>query len=366
MAEPVKRKDTTGDITQIVPNIMQGMGLGFKRPELDTPGASPPDVAENVATAVGGMNPITMTDLFPIAGGSQSQNVNPLRPEAANTPLFNFGVGQKVNQTSPSLTNSNTVTATPNPAPDSTPIAPSASPNTNQIMQNIKDTRVAPGGMYGQPPKDAGYIRDDATGKTIRVPKAPVRDVSGDIDALVSQLMGDPKSKVTQNMGGYTKTGGLKKNVLDQIVELKKAQLGLEGHKMAATERGELTKLSLSEKERHNKLLEQDFALRLSQQKDLNQQKLAESHYQKFLAQEFDTMTGKPINNELHTLLNMGASGLPVPDVFQPSVERAMSGFETYYKKGLSPGAKDTPQNRLKAMQTYKKHTSLIAPEPTK
>jgi hypothetical protein len=60
-------------------------------------------------------------------------------------------------------------------------------------------------------------------------------DLNSKIDALVDSLMNDPKNIGTQAMGGgVIKTGGLKDNVLNSIVELRKAQLGLKGHEVAA------------------------------------------------------------------------------------------------------------------------------------
>jgi hypothetical protein len=50
------------------------------------------------------------------------------------------------------------------------------------------------------------------------------------VETLINQLMNDPKNLQTQNMGGgVIKTGGLKKNVLEKIVELRKAQLRSQG-----------------------------------------------------------------------------------------------------------------------------------------
>ncbi len=51
-----------------------------------------------------------------------------------------------------------------------------------------------------------------------------------EIEALIYRLENDPKNRVTQNMGSYTKTGGLKKHVQKQIVELRKAQLRGQGN----------------------------------------------------------------------------------------------------------------------------------------
>lgn len=50
------------------------------------------------------------------------------------------------------------------------------------------------------------------------------------IEVLINQLMNDPRNLVTQDMGrGVIKTGGLKQHVLEQIVELRKAQLRNQG-----------------------------------------------------------------------------------------------------------------------------------------
>jgi len=135
---------------------------------------------------------------------------------------------------------------------------------------------------------------------------------------------------------------------------------GLEGHRLTADTNLDYRTASLEERRRQNDIHAADFKLRLAQQQDINKAKLAESHYQKFVAQEIDPMSGKAINNELHTLLNMGMSPMEVPSEFKPSVDRAMTRFEEYYKKGLGKG-EDTPLKRKKAMEEYKRHTSLIA-----
>lgn len=63
----------------------------------------------------------------------------------------------------------------------------------------------------------------------------PARDYNAEIDDLVNKLMSDPKSLITQDMGGgYIKTGGLKKNVLSAIATLKGHQLGLQGQREVA------------------------------------------------------------------------------------------------------------------------------------
>jgi hypothetical protein len=77
--------------------------------------------------------------------------------------------------------------------------------------------------------------------------KRPHEDINAGIDALIKQLMEDPKSRATQNMGlqvnpltgkreELIKTGGIKNKILGRVVELRKAQLtgayGLTGEQM--------------------------------------------------------------------------------------------------------------------------------------
>ena len=226
-------------------------------------------------------------------------------------------------------------------------------------LREIAETRV-PGTEMGWKESATkagiGGTITDMSGKVLAtVPKAGginETDLNAQIDAMINKIL-------------QPDAGGLKRSQRKNAVELLQAKVGLAGHKEAAEARMDYQKANLEERVRHNRLLEQDMALRLSQQKDINQAKLAEQHYQKFLAQEFDPLTGKAVNNELHTLLNMGMSNLPVPEPFKSSVERAMKGFEEYYKKGLGKG-QDTPQKRLQAMQTYKKWTSLLRQDENK
>jgi hypothetical protein len=270
-------------------------------------------------------------------------------------------------------------TTTPTPKQPSiasviTPAAGMGGPSNSQIEtwrdQDRTEAVKAGMGAVGEQPFYGKSV--DANGNPVLTARGGTPSVpagmgsSQDIESQIQQLVDkvSSTSKFDELFATKLKAGMLT-NVLKEKGELEKANImgkyGLESAKLRRGELDEIARGNLDARIAHNKVLEQDLQLRLAQQKDVAQQKLAESHYQKFVAQEIDPMTGKTVNNELHTLLNMGNSGLPVPEAFQPAVERAMAGFETYYKKGLSPGAKDTPLNRMKAMQAYKKHTSLLS-----
>jgi hypothetical protein len=78
----------------------------------------------------------------------------------------------------------------------------------------------------------------DAEGNT-KIVGQGIGNVGGDlnskIDSLVDSLMNDPRNLQTQDMGGgVIKTGGLKESVLNNIVSLRNAQLGLKGHEITA------------------------------------------------------------------------------------------------------------------------------------
>jgi hypothetical protein len=74
-------------------------------------------------------------------------------------------------------------------------------------------------------------------------PQAPERDVNAEIDNLIDNLLQDPTSKVTQSMGrGITKTGGLKKKVLNTVLGLYGVRQTGETHKQAALDRVQTNK----------------------------------------------------------------------------------------------------------------------------
>lgn len=106
------------------------------------------------------------------------------------------------------------------------------------------------------------------------VMSTPTVDYNAKIEDLVNQVMNAPSSRVTQSMGGgVTKTGGIKKSVLGQVVELRKAQLGLqgqqitaavtrEGHGIVAKERIALERDRLAETKRYNDIRAEDVDLK--------------------------------------------------------------------------------------------------------
>jgi hypothetical protein len=86
----------------------------------------------------------------------------------------------------------------------------------------------------------AGTITD-ANGNITQVPKAPARDISSELDDLISQIEKNPSNIHSARFGG-----GLSGRAQKEIADLRKAQLGLEGHKEvsreATRERGELAR----------------------------------------------------------------------------------------------------------------------------
>lgn len=117
----------------------------------------------------------------------------------------------------------------------------------NKVAQDIASGIRNPVGD----PSRRGMIAGDQGTR----PQEP--DINAQVDALVNQLMNAPESRVTQSMGlqpnergirtEQFRTGGIKKKVLDQVTELRKAQLGLAGHKMTAAEAHDLRRQHLDQ-----------------------------------------------------------------------------------------------------------------------
>lgn len=240
------------DILNIPQKIAEGIGEAYFTPskEPSVPmgiGA----VGESVATTIGGINPLSASDFGAIAAGGQSQNVNPLNPEAANTPLLNFGVG-KTTKPAP-LVAANTVSATPAlPTPTSTP-APVAS-----LGQPPAPTGVIPtkqwwtqdgwkiSGKSGITPQgeDPTAVRASGSYKRgnrlleargigeLKKTLTPEEKTNADIEALVDSIRKNPANIRSKAYGG-----GFSPKAEAQIVELRKSQLGIEGQKKTEREK---------------------------------------------------------------------------------------------------------------------------------
>lgn len=214
----------------------------------------------------------------------------------------------------------------------------------------------------------------------VATPALPARDFNKEIDDLVDTLMKDPSSKVVQSMGldksllsplserkEVFRTGGLKKNVLNQIVELKKAQLGLAGHEIqvgGAKATAEASKLATREEAALNRAERKRAAeerIRMDV-KELEQRRTAgedtrllrermdkEDKFQKSLTKYGeDSITGF---NAGKGLFEMGFQGMHAD---RPEVQQAYLPFKTRLEKALG-GRPPTPQQLKMAKEAWYK-----------
>jgi hypothetical protein len=159
-------------------------------------------------------------------------------------------------------------------------------------MGDIEATRVPPAPV----PEGRGISGRITMGdRTIEIPRSapeigiakPARDYVAELDDVINKVMNDPRNLQTQTMsGGWVKTGGLKKNVLDTIERLRGHQAGLEGHKitaeaskagheLAAKERVGLERDKLAETVRYHDILKMNTKDKADQDKFLREEALS-------------------------------------------------------------------------------------------
>jgi hypothetical protein len=97
------------------------------------------------------------------------------------------------------------------------------------------------------------------------------------IEALINKLMNDPRNLQTQDMGrGVIKTGGLKQHVLEQIVELRKAQLRNQGSTPNGNQQADMEdKMKRQQRELEDKKRQQEAEIHRQEReiRDLKSQK---------------------------------------------------------------------------------------------
>jgi len=260
-------------------------------------------------------------------------------------------------------------------------VAPDVGKKTReQFTKDIEATRVEPTAV---PVPEGRGIAGRITmggpeGENITEVKrgiTPARDFNAEIDDLVNQLMSDPSSRKTQTMsGGWVKTGGLKKSVGDQIVELKKAQLGLAGHEITAeaSKAGhkataeaamDWRNASLEERKRQNDILANQHTLAREQQKDIASQKAMETVLNRFAVHESDPLnpTDKTVNMR-NTYFNVWDSGTKPHSAIADAVNQMGDQWKEYLKETmkLSKLGKLTPEQEKQIKARFRKSLSLF------
>lgn len=201
---------------------------------------------------------------------------------------------------------------------------------------------------------------------------AQAREVMAGIDTMVNQLMG--------NRGNYLPGGAMGKNTKNLIASLVgnkttlagqslSAATSMEGHgvnakinadvrREAQVDRRTIERDKLSETARHNNILEKDFQLRLSNQKDTARANALEKSIQNQAYYEQDPMNpgNKQVNRKL-TYFGMAESGQKIPEEIEDAVSSVKKEFETFYKRTLAVNkdVKDTPSTRAEAKQMWMK-----------
>jgi len=288
-----------------------------------------------------------------------SDVVNPSTQPTIPAPVTLPGIGtpSPVTNSSQPLAVAPTAPTTPTPAP-----APAPGLSESDAMGMIRSSRVPATNPTMSERGIAGTITD-GKGNVIEVPKAKPVDKTSEFEDLISQVMKDPSSRVTQNMGlnQGTKTGGLKTKALALLGETYKAQLGLEGHKITADIASDIRRGTLEEKVRHNNLLQQDFNLKLSQQKDVADQKALESTLGRFAVHEADPMNpGEKSVNMRATYFNIWDSGTKPHSAIEPAVKQMGDAYQAYKNETIRLSNKKalTPAEEIQTKARFRKSLS--------
>jgi hypothetical protein len=205
-----------------------------------------------------------------------------------------------------------------------------------------------------------------------------------EIDALVDSLKNDPKNLQTQSMGkAGTITGGLKEHVANQIADLQKSKFvgavemakagvtgeyGLKGAKLRRGELDEIARGNLDAKIAHNKVMEQDFKLKMSQQKDIASQNQMNSLLNKHMVHETDQNDpeGKTkIPNWALTYASMMDSPTAPHPGFQPQIDE-MRKRESAYVDEIRKATPVKDFNEKFAKAEFRKSLSMNYKPPVK
>jgi len=255
--------------------------------------------------------------------------------------------------------------------PPSTPSTPGgvAKPSTPPASEWWKKDGWKVSGIGGITPSGETPTATRTTTMPDGTPLLEARGISAlkpktDVVSQVLAELNDQANAIRSNPANQIVGGrGLNSKAEDRLAELTKAKVagvvGLEGHRLAATERGELSKLSLAERERHNKLLENDYQLRLGQQKDIAAQKAMETSLSTWGYHESDPANpGNKVMNRKLTYFNMAESGEDIPDSLKPAVNGVKKEFEDYYTRGLK--GQGNPALRAKAKAEFMKKNLIF------
>jgi hypothetical protein len=202
------------------------------------------------------------------------------------------------------------------------------------------------------------------------VPRSSAEDViSQKIENLVSDLM-TPRATPGGLRVSNKKLEMVKDIRLGQLGMAKAAEqtritgeYGLAGHKLTADIASDIRRQTLEEKVRHNKILEQDYNLRLQQQRDVSDQNALQKILSQFAVQEADpTNPGEKSVNMRHTYFNIWDSGTTPHPAISDAVKQMGDAYQGYReqtmklsgKKSLAPDEEKAVKARFrKSLSQY-------------
>jgi len=195
-----------------------------------------------------------------------------------------------------------------------------------------------------------------------------------DIEAQIQQLVNNVSSTSSFDELFATKLkAGMLTNVLKEKGELEKANImgkyGIESAKLRRGELDEIARGNLEAKIAHNKVLENDFNLRLQQQKDIAGQKALAQTLSQFAVHESDPMNpGEKAVNMRSTYFNVWDSGTPVHSDIEPAVKQMGNQYNAYRAETMKLSGKKalTPEEELATKSRFRKSLSMYYTSPAK
>jgi len=287
----------------------------------------------------------------------------------------------KVNYTPSSATTAPTPKQ-PSIASVITPAAGMGGPSSSQIetwrdqdrAEAVKAGMGAVGEQpfYGKTTDAQGNVTLTARGGT---PKATAgMGGTQEIEAQIQDLVNKVSSTSSFDELFATKLkAGMLTNVLKEKGELEKANImgkyGLESAKLRRGELDEIARGNLDAKIAHNKVLENDFQLRMNQQKDIADQNALSKTLSQFAVHESDPMNpGEKAVNMRSTYFNIWESGSPVHKDIEPAVKQMGDQYNAYKAETMKLSGRKTlaPEEELAIKSRFRKSLSMYYAPPTK
>lgn len=278
------------------------------------------------------------------------------------------GVARPTPDQAPNSTNTNIPGATTGATPtETTPPSTGAkwakglTPETRPVPQGpMVDSMTKEGwglNAQGIPTFNAATTKPAAGAAGGVEPKPDVASqVISELNAMMESVRRNPANQLH---GGYGLNSKAEQRLVDLAHASAVARTGLEGHRLAATERGELTKLSLAEKERHNKILEQEFQLKLGQQRDLAEQGAMQKMISAFGLHNVNPLTGEKNLDMGGTLANLAIqSDAKYPPALEEMVAPVREAYNKYVKDTLK-GRPLTPVLQKEFQRRFIEHRKL-------